>query len=123
MKGPIIDWITPKGQSLNPHIPRNAKACRRFHHEHTGALLCPTGYDWANTEYVPPALKFVQHVSITCRRVREKMRDGQFHIAGNQWPILLHANHTYDPEDPWNGLLRGGILVSVSLFFFFIYNV
>ncbi|KIK19798.1 hypothetical protein PISMIDRAFT_106919, partial [Pisolithus microcarpus 441] len=25
MKAAIIDWITPKGQALIPHIPRNAK--------------------------------------------------------------------------------------------------
>ena len=46
MKGPIIDWITPKGQSLTPHIPRNVKSGRGFHHDHTGALLCPAGLDW-----------------------------------------------------------------------------
>lgn len=50
MKGAVIDWITPKGQSLNPHIPRNAKAGRGFNHDRTGALLCPAGLDWANTE-------------------------------------------------------------------------
>ncbi|KIJ65254.1 hypothetical protein HYDPIDRAFT_69705, partial [Hydnomerulius pinastri MD-312] len=40
MKSAIIDWITPKGQSLNPHIPRNVKTERGFNHECTGALLC-----------------------------------------------------------------------------------
>ena len=50
MKGLIIDWITPKGQSLVPHIPRNAKAGHGFNHEHTGALLCPAGLDWKNIE-------------------------------------------------------------------------
>lgn len=52
MKAAIIDWITPKGQSLSPHIPRNVKAGRGFQHERTGALLCPAGYEWQNTEYV-----------------------------------------------------------------------
>ena len=51
MKCVIIDWITPKGQMLNLHIPRNAKSGQGFHHECTGALLCPAGYDWSNTEY------------------------------------------------------------------------
>ena len=50
MKGAIIDWITPKGQSLNPHIPRNVKSGRGFCHERTGALLCPAGLDWNNSE-------------------------------------------------------------------------
>ena len=30
MKGAIIDWITPKGQILNPHIPHNVKCGRGF---------------------------------------------------------------------------------------------
>ncbi|KAF9241132.1 hypothetical protein BU15DRAFT_32846, partial [Melanogaster broomeanus] len=41
MKSTIVNWITPKGQSLNPHIPRNVKSGRGFNHERTGALLCP----------------------------------------------------------------------------------
>ncbi|KAI6045848.1 hypothetical protein EDC04DRAFT_2558902, partial [Pisolithus marmoratus] len=28
MKAAIIDWITPKGQTLIPHIPRNVKTIR-----------------------------------------------------------------------------------------------
>jgi len=51
MKGAIIDWITPKGQSLTPHIPQNAKSGRGFNHEWTGVLLCPAGLDWNNMEY------------------------------------------------------------------------
>ncbi|KAF8840532.1 hypothetical protein BDN67DRAFT_980964 [Paxillus ammoniavirescens] len=50
MKGPIIDWITPKGQSLSPHIPRNVKSGHGFNHNRTGALLCPVGLNWNNSE-------------------------------------------------------------------------
>ncbi|KAF8835105.1 hypothetical protein BDN67DRAFT_1015840 [Paxillus ammoniavirescens] len=94
MKSAIVDWITPKGQSLNPHIPRNVKSGRRFNHEHTGALLCPAGLDWANTE------------------TRVKLVNGQIQVSGDQWPVFLYANYLYDAEDPWNGLLRSGLLVS-----------
>jgi hypothetical protein len=37
---------------------------------------------------------------------------------GDQWPIFLYANYTYDVQDPWNGLLHSGILISVSRIFF-----
>ncbi|KIJ59841.1 hypothetical protein HYDPIDRAFT_32833 [Hydnomerulius pinastri MD-312] len=94
MKSVVIDWITPKGQTLNPHIPRNVKSGRGFNHERTGALLCPAGLDWANSD------------------VKMKLVSGQIQVAGDQWPIFLYANYTYDPEDPWNGLLQSGILVS-----------
>ena len=50
MKSAIIDWITPKGQSLTPHIPRNVKSGRGFNHDRTGALLCPADLDWNNME-------------------------------------------------------------------------
>lgn len=47
-----------------------------------------------------------------------KLVNGDIQVAGDQWPIFLYANYTYDPEDPWNGLLQGGLLVSVSDFWF-----
>lgn len=50
LKGPVLDWITPRGQPLNPALSRNVKIDRGFHHERTGALLCPSGLDWSNPE-------------------------------------------------------------------------
>ncbi|KAI5987823.1 hypothetical protein EDD15DRAFT_2173034 [Pisolithus albus] len=94
MKGAIIDWITPKGQSLSPHIPRNVKSGRGFNHECTGALLCPAGLDWTNIQ------------------TRTKLMNGEIQVPGDQWPVFLYADYSYDPEDPWNGLLRSGLLVS-----------
>ncbi|KIK17523.1 hypothetical protein PISMIDRAFT_111182, partial [Pisolithus microcarpus 441] len=94
MKAAIIDWITPKGQALIPHIPRNAKMGRGFHHECTSALLCPAGYEWANLE------------------TKAKLHSGQLQVAGDQWPLFLYADYSYDVEDPWNGLLRSSLLVS-----------
>jgi hypothetical protein len=48
------------------------------------------------------------------RRTKEKLRSGELTVLGDQWPLFLYARHEYDPEDPWKGLLRGSILVSVS---------
>jgi len=50
LKGAVLDWITPQGQPLNPSLARNVKTDRGFHHKRTGALLCPTGLDWSNSE-------------------------------------------------------------------------
>jgi hypothetical protein len=52
LKGPILDWIIPAGQSLHPPLARNVKMDRGFHHERTGALLCPAGLDWSDPEQV-----------------------------------------------------------------------
>ncbi|KAI5992631.1 hypothetical protein EDC04DRAFT_2872768 [Pisolithus marmoratus] len=94
MKATIIDWITPKGQTLIPHMPRNVKTGQGFHHEHTGALLCPTGYEWENAE------------------TKAKLHSGQLQVAGDQWPLFLYADYSYNVDDPWNGLLHSGLLVS-----------
>jgi hypothetical protein len=50
MKGTIIDWITPPGQSIIPPLNRKMKFDRGFHHEATGSLLCPAGVNWDNPE-------------------------------------------------------------------------
>ncbi|KAH7917879.1 hypothetical protein BV22DRAFT_972081, partial [Leucogyrophana mollusca] len=33
LKSAVIDWITPRGQSLQPPLARNVKVDRGFHHE------------------------------------------------------------------------------------------
>lgn len=50
LKSAVVDWITPPGQSLKPPISRNVKRDRGFHHETTGALLCPAGLDWSDEQ-------------------------------------------------------------------------
>jgi len=47
-------------------------------------------------------------------RIKEKLRSGELAVPGDQWPIFLYHGYTYDPEDPWNGLFRSTLLVSVS---------
>ena len=118
MKAAIIDWITPKGQTLTPHIPRNAKIGRGFHHEHTGALLCPAGYEWANEEFVIEFMLCSLTKWMTHSRTKAKLRDSQLQVAGDLWPVFLYASYSYDAEDPWNGLLRSGLLISVSSIYY-----
>jgi hypothetical protein len=43
-----------------------------------------------------------------------KLRSGELHVRGDQWPLCLYADLEYDSEDPWNGLLRNQLLVLVS---------
>jgi len=93
LKGAILDWITPRGGSLNPPLARNVKIDRGFHHERTGALLCPTNYNWSDNE------------------VKEKLRTGELVASGDEWPAFLYHG-TYDPQDPWNGLFRSTLLVT-----------
>ena len=47
-------------------------------------------------------------------RMRTKLMTGQIQVAGDQWPVFLYANFTYDLKDLWNGLLQSGLLVLVS---------
>ena len=47
-------------------------------------------------------------------RTKEKLCNGEIAPSGDQWPIFLYHGYNYDSEDPWNGLLRSALLVSVS---------
>ncbi|KAG1854518.1 hypothetical protein F4604DRAFT_1883338 [Suillus subluteus] len=82
LKSAILDWIVPQGEAIQPPLHRNSKIDRGFNHDLTGFLLCPVGLDWNDSQ-----------------------------TKENQWPIFVYAHHTYDSEDPWNGLLRSRLLV------------
>ncbi|KIM86989.1 hypothetical protein PILCRDRAFT_4229 [Piloderma croceum F 1598] len=93
LKGSILDWIVPLGHSLNPPLARNIKTDRGFHHERTGALLCPAGLDWSDPE------------------IKGRLRSGEMTVPGDQWPIFLYAGYEYDPQNPWKGLFKSTLLV------------
>ena len=117
LKGPILDWIVPVGESLNPPLARNIKLDRGFHHERTGALLCPAGMDWSDLEYI-----FFLLFSHSCililsnRRIQDGLRSGEIIVPGDLWPVFVYAGNAYDPENPWKGLFRSSILVCVGSF-------
>jgi hypothetical protein len=112
LKSAILDWITPRGQALIPALSRNVKIDRGYNHERTGALLCPAGMDWSNTEYAHPPMRCIIP---NCRpRVREKLRNGELIVSGDQWPVFLYHGYNFNKDDPWNGLFRSALLVTVS---------
>ena len=49
-----------------------------------------------------------------CGSIKSKLRNGEILVAGDQWPIFLYTDFKFDPEEPWKGLLRSTILVSVT---------
>ena len=50
LKGAVLDWIMPRGGSLVLPLARNVKFDQGFHHDRTGALLCPTNLNWSDSE-------------------------------------------------------------------------
>ncbi|KAH6907219.1 hypothetical protein BKA70DRAFT_1104875 [Coprinopsis sp. MPI-PUGE-AT-0042] len=93
LKGVILDWITPPGEALRPPLLRNVKTDRGFFHDTTGKLLCPIGLEWSD-----PATK-------------EGLRTGTITVAGDQWPLFLYKDNTFDRENVWKGLFRSNLLV------------
>ncbi|KAG1842822.1 hypothetical protein C8R48DRAFT_751038 [Suillus tomentosus] len=93
LKSAVLDWIVPQGEAIQPPLHRNSKIDRGFNHDLTGFLLCPVGLDWNDSQ------------------TKENLRSGKLWVCGDQWPIFVYAHHTYDSEDPWNGLLRSRLLV------------
>ncbi|KAJ3509290.1 hypothetical protein NMY22_g16344 [Coprinellus aureogranulatus] len=94
LKSAIIDWITPPGGALVPPLSRNVKTDRGFFHYATGKLLCPATLDWED------------------EAVRKDLRSGEIAVSGDLWPIFLYHNHSFNPENPWDGLFKGRLLVS-----------
>ncbi|KAG1759294.1 hypothetical protein EDD22DRAFT_782780 [Suillus occidentalis] len=94
LKPVVIDWIVPAGDVVVPPLPRNSKITRGFNHPLTGRLLCPAELDWNDPE------------------TKQKLQSGEIAVSGDQWPLFLYANEAYDPDDPWNGLLRSRLLIN-----------
>ncbi|KAG0694733.1 hypothetical protein DFH29DRAFT_985178 [Suillus ampliporus] len=92
LKGSVLDWITPKGQSLVPPLTRNVKLDHGFHHEWTGALL------------------FLNQISVQLG-MKTKLRSDEIIVTGDQWPLFLYSDYHYNLEDPWNGLFQSTLLV------------
>jgi hypothetical protein len=61
----------------------------------------------------PTSFVLYQSVLTQCR-IKEKLKSGELIVAGDEWPIFLYQGEQYNPEDPWNGLFRNPVLVSVS---------
>ncbi|KAG1897448.1 uncharacterized protein F5891DRAFT_982631 [Suillus fuscotomentosus] len=93
LKSAVIEWLMPRGQPLIPPLSQNIKSDRGFNHEVTDALLCPADLDWSNAE------------------TKQSLKSGETAVRGDQWPMFLYAGYVYDPEAPWQGLLRSDILV------------
>ncbi|KAG2750961.1 hypothetical protein P692DRAFT_201839141 [Suillus brevipes Sb2] len=45
-------------------------------------------------------------------KIKQKLQSGEIAVSGDQWPLFLYANEVYDPDDPWNGLLRSRLLIN-----------
>jgi hypothetical protein len=116
MKGPMLDWIIPHGQSLHLPLTCNIKTDQGFHHDLTGALLCPAGMDWANPEcaYAFP-ISVPADADSTCR-IKVQLQSGEIIVSGDQWPVFIYTGCKFNPEDPWKGMFRSAILVSISEF-------
>jgi hypothetical protein len=54
--------------------------------------------------------------------VKDKLRNGEYSVCGDQWPIFLYHGYTYNKDDPWNGLFRSSLLIKVSTSITFVIN-
>ena len=57
-------------------------------------------------------------MNLPCR-VREQLKNGEIVVAGDQWPLLVYADHEYNAEEPWEGLFQSKLLVWVHFPDFF----
>ncbi|PIL33145.1 hypothetical protein GSI_04595 [Ganoderma sinense ZZ0214-1] len=92
LKCAVVDWIAHPVLGLKPPIPRNQMGPRGFNHDVTGRYLCPAGLEWDV--------------------VKKDLQAKRMTVPTDQWPIFIYANDAYDPESPWDGFLRGRLLVN-----------
>ena len=55
--------------------------------------------------------------------MKAKLKSGEMSVQGDQWPLFLYADLAYDPDDPWNGLLRSQLLVAVCEIYSVVYSL
>ncbi|KAH6901412.1 hypothetical protein BKA70DRAFT_1374771 [Coprinopsis sp. MPI-PUGE-AT-0042] len=106
LKGVILDWITPRGQCLQPPLMRNVKTDRGFYHPQTGELLCPINLDWNNPH---------GSSQITLRFLSEQGR--AYELVPSLWRVMTglcscYKDYKYYLQDVWKGLFRSALLVS-----------
>ncbi|KAJ2925451.1 hypothetical protein H1R20_g11642, partial [Candolleomyces eurysporus] len=58
-----------------------------------GKYLCPTDYNWNDDND------------------RRRLRKGEIIPTPGQWPIFLYEDLKFNPADPWEGLLKGHLVV------------
>ncbi|KAJ2934422.1 hypothetical protein H1R20_g2683, partial [Candolleomyces eurysporus] len=100
LKSALVDLVTPPNSVLRPPLSQGNKNGRGFLHEETGKYLCPTDYDWSD-----PSIK-------------QKLRLAEIIPTLDQWPIFLYEGLKFNPEDPWQGLLKGHLMVQAFKYIF-----
>ena len=83
LKGVVLEWMSPPGTPLNLPLSRNVKTNRGYHHPLTGALLCPAGLDWNNTESVFVLLHPLFTLLIPPFSICEKLSSGEMPIRSD----------------------------------------
>ncbi|KAI0311999.1 hypothetical protein OF83DRAFT_1177050 [Amylostereum chailletii] len=93
VRNALVNWLTPPGVALDPPILPTSKAERGFNHPMTGRLLCPAVLDWEDSS------------------TQAKLKNGQIHPKGDDWPMVVYDEDLMVPGDTWAGLFRGPLLV------------
>ena len=112
LKGAILDWNTRWGKPLCALLMQSVKTNQGFHHECTGALLCPVGLDWSSAEFVF-CYPLTMHI-LTNSRTKKKLQSGKMAVPGDVWPVFLYHGDNFNPEHPWNGLFCSSLLILVG---------
>ncbi|KAG6906354.1 hypothetical protein DXG01_014358 [Tephrocybe rancida] len=92
----IASWIQVEISADSPlNLAMTDKRSWGFSNYATGALLCPIGWKWDDPH--------VQAMLRSC--------SGDLAISSSAWPLFVYSNGRVDPEDSWDGLFRGRLLV------------
>ncbi|KAJ7138763.1 hypothetical protein C8R43DRAFT_1131928 [Mycena crocata] len=101
IKTAIVPWL----QKLFPNMPAldsDTRDERGIYHDDIGGLLCPTEYNWSDTE------------------IWEKIRDGdpEYLVTADSWWFGLYPHDKFDPDHPEVGLFMNVTLLMAWKYIF-----
>ncbi|KZP24373.1 hypothetical protein FIBSPDRAFT_735796 [Athelia psychrophila] len=102
LKVVVVSWVYEAFGPSVPSLVGGTKDGRGLHNEHTGRLLCPCEFNWAEDE------------------VRDAVRAGheEYAVTADSWPIFCYADFSYDYENAEDGLWRSSLMVKAFKFIF-----
>lgn len=109
----IVHWITASEMGSTSPLDGKSRRNRGFHHNATGALLCPINLNWSHSECV--IYYTLESALAHCGgRIRVKLRSGEMNCLEDQWPQFMYSK-ARAVLDPWDGFLRNSLVVSVKI--------
>lgn len=108
MKNNVHRWIDKTKYPVTFDTKTSRHLCG-YRNETTGYLLCPAELDWNDAQY---GFSFLPVLFSLVIRVRANLK-GNKKMKPTDFPKFLWKDETMNPDNMFDGFMRGSILVKV----------